>query len=267
MPTKRAHGYLGWKRDLPDPRDHKFSVARLTLQALPSKVDLAPAFPVYDQGQIGSCTANALAAAVQFDRIKNQQGPDFVPSRLFIYYNERSIEGDIPLDGGAYLRDGMKSLSQQGVCPETDWNYQPTPPATEGGPFPVGSKPATQPPQACYDEAVKYRITNYKALDQSLPQLQGCLASGYPFVFGFSVFQSWWQDPAPTVVPYPAGGESTIGGHAVLCTGYDNATGLFKFRNSWGPAEGDNGYFYIPYAYVTATEYASDFWVINAVND
>ena len=216
MQTKRMRGYLGWKRSLPDPRDHKFSVSRLTLQTLPAKIDLAPSFAVYDQGPIGSCTANALAAAVQFDRIKNHQNPDFVPSRLFIYYNERSIEGDIPVDGGAYLRDGMKSLSQQGVCPEADWDYQPASPATEGGPFPVGSKPVTQPPQACYDEAVKYCITNYQALDQSLPQLQGCLASGYPFVFGFSVFQSWWTDPAPTAVPYPPAGDSCVGGHAVL---------------------------------------------------
>ena len=189
-----------------------------------------------------------------------------MPSRLFIYYNERVIENDIPMDGGAFLRDGMKSLAQQGVCPETDWDYQPTPPPVDGGPFPVGSKPVTQPPQSCYDEAVKYRITTYQALDQALPQLQGCLASGYPFVFGFSVFHSWW-DTAPTVVPYPDNGETLIGGHAVLCTGYDNDKGLFKFRNSWGPAEGENGYFYIPYGYVTSAQYASDFWVINAVND
>src|ERR1700730_8544499 len=107
MAQRQIH-HLGWTRDLPDPRDKVFSAPLNVLQMLPSKVDLQPEFPIYDQGRIGSCTANALAAAVQFDRLKNRQSPDFVPSRLFIYYNERSIEGigKVGADGGAQLRDG-----------------------------------------------------------------------------------------------------------------------------------------------------------------
>lgn len=114
---KRRISRLGWVRDLPDPRDHVYSAPLATLQALPQSVDLQPTFPIYDQGRIGSCTANALAGAVQYDRLKNGQSPDFVPSRLFIYYNERVIEGDPGNDGGAQLRDGIKSLQQQGACP------------------------------------------------------------------------------------------------------------------------------------------------------
>lgn len=238
------------------------------LQALPPSVDLGGTFAIYDQGNIGSCTANALAAAVQYDRIKNGQEPDFVPSRLFIYYNERAIEGDISVDGGAFLRDGVKSLQQKGVCPETEWPYDATPAPTEGGAFPVGSRAVTAPSQQCYDDAANYTITSYQAVSQTLSQLQGCLASGYPFAFGFSVFSSWYNvDPTPTIVPMPSQDDTVVGGHAVLCVGYDNATNLFKIRNSWGAAEGDNGYFYFPYAYLLDSNLSNDFWTINALKD
>jgi C1A family cysteine protease len=171
---------FGWVRDLPDPRDRVFSAPMAVMQTLPDKVDL-PEFPVYDQGRIGSCTANALAGAVQFDRIKNNAAPAFVPSRLFIYYNERSIEGvgKVGIDGGAQLRDGIKTLQKMGVCPDTDWSYDDTPAQFDGGPFPPNSKPAEKPSAAAYSDALKYKITTYQRLNQTLPQLQGCLAAGY----------------------------------------------------------------------------------------
>jgi C1A family cysteine protease len=266
MPLIKAG--LGWRKDLPDPRDRLYSAPSAILQALPASVDLTPKFPVYNQGNIGSCSANALAAAVQFDRLKKGENPDFIPSRLFIYYNERVIEGDVASDAGAHLRNGIKSLQKQGVCPETEWTYDDTKPLTEGGVFPVGSKPATQPPQSCYNDAVNYLITVYQSLNQNLSQLQGCLAAGFPFVFGFSVFSGWYNEKPPsTIIPLPSQADSLIGGHAVLCVGYDNSTNLFKIRNSWGPDQGENGYFYLPYAYVTESNLASDFWVINAVKD
>ncbi len=177
------------------------------------------------------------------------------------------LESDTGFDAGMSLRDGIKTLQQKGVCPESEWTYDDTPPLTEGGPFPVGSKPVTQPPQKCYNDAAQYVITSYKNLNQTLSQLQGCLAAGYPFAFGFSVFSNWYNQQAPpaTTIPLPSMADSMVGGHAVLCVGYDNATNLFKIRNSWGPLQGDQGYFYMPYAYATESTLASDFWVINSV--
>ncbi len=267
----RTNRRYGWKPDFPDHRDQFFTAPRATLQNLPPSFDLTVAdplinFPIYDQGQIGSCNANALAAAVQFDRLKNGQTPDFVPSRLFLYYNERQIENTVQYDSGAYLRDGMKVLQQTGICPEADWAYDATPAPCDSCPFPVGSKPATQPPQQAYDDAANYTITSYQSLQQILGQLQGALVSGFPFAFGFTVFSSWANTDS-TIIPLPMPSDSQAGGHAVLAVGYDNSTSLFKFRNSWGPGVGDAGYFYIPYAYITNPSLASDFWVINAVKD
>src|ERR1700733_12617988 len=112
MPTTLQVSQLGWSRDLPDPRDQLFSP---DLQQIPPpSIDLTPPFDCYDQGRIGSCTANALAAAIQFGRAKAQEQPAFLPSRLFIYYNERVIDGDPGNDGGSTLRTGLKSLQQQG---------------------------------------------------------------------------------------------------------------------------------------------------------
>ena len=137
----------------PIPATMFISAPLAMLQALPTTVDLTPTFPVYNQGRIGSCTANALAGALQFDRTKSGQSPDFIPSRLFIYYNERVIEGDPSNDGGAQLRDGIKSLQQKGVCPENEWPYDDIPaPYKEGavpGWFKAGHVPATDLLQRC----------------------------------------------------------------------------------------------------------------------
>lgn len=264
----RVTAGLGWVRDLPDPRDQMFSAPLEVLRALPPKVDLQPEFPVYDQGRIGSCTANALAGAVEFDRLKNKQSPKFVPSRLFIYFNERRIEGHVGTDSGAQLRDGIKTLQKLGVCPESDWSYDDTPALYEGGPFPQGSKPGQEPDRSSYRDALRYVITDYQRLTPTLSQLQGCLAAGFPFVFGFTVFESWYgKNPAPAVISLPSGNDRAIGGHAVMCVGYDNKTNLFKIRNSWGASSGKKGYFFMPYAYLTSGNLASDFWVIHAVKD
>src|ERR1019366_4769920 len=114
----------GWVPDLPDQRDHLYSAPIAILQTLPPSMDLSPQCPpVYDQGQLGSCTANAISAAIQFEQMKQALADVFNPSRLFIYYNERTIENPVASDSGAQIRDGIKSVVAQGVCPETSWPY------------------------------------------------------------------------------------------------------------------------------------------------
>ena len=173
----------GWIRDLPDQRDRKFQLAQNAQAAagLPPAVDLrAQCPPVYDQGELGSCTANAIAAALEFDAAR-QKLPVSTPSRLFIYYNERSIEGTVGSDSGAQIRDGIKSVAQWGDCPETEWPY-------------VVSQFTVQPPAACYDDASKHLALVYEAVNQDLSDLRGCLAAGFPFVFGFTVYASFESD-------------------------------------------------------------------------
>src|SRR5438105_2592268 len=95
----------GWIPDLPDGRDYLFGARRPLPEALPSSVDLRSlCSPIENQGQLGSCTANALAGALEFLERKDRV-PFADLSRLFIYYNERVVEHTVKTDSGAMLRD------------------------------------------------------------------------------------------------------------------------------------------------------------------
>jgi len=245
----------GWLPDLPDHRDQLYAAPPQVVAQLPPSVDLrAQCPPVYDQGQLGSCTANAIAAAVEFDLMKEQKKRVFVPSRLFLYYNERVIEGTVNTDSGAQIRDGIKSVSHQGDCPEQLWPYNI-------------SEFSVKPPQKCYAQATKYKAVQYQRLAQSLSQLKGCLASGYPFVLGFTVYDSFETPQVAQTghasMPMPK--EKVIGGHAVMTVGYDDAQQWFVIRNSWGESWGMKGYFTLPYAYLLDQNLSDDFWTVRVV--
>jgi len=247
--------HYGWLPDIPDHRDHLYAAPVVMLQALPPSVDLrSHCPPVYDQGQLGSCTANAIAAAMQFDRMKQKQKPEFIPSRLFIYYNERVMEGTVDSDSGAMIRDGIKSVSKQGDCPEREWPYDI-------------AKFAEKPKPKCYKDALKYKAIQYQRLVRNLNQMKGCLASGFPFVFGFTVYESFEsQQVAQTgIVPMPQPTEQLMGGHAVLAVGYDDAQQRFIVRNSWGEGWGMHGYFTMPYTYLNDSDLSDDFWTIRLI--
>ena len=248
------HGGYGWVPDLPDARDHLYAAPPEFLTALPPQVDLRGQCPaVYDQRQLGSCTANAIAGAFEFDLLR-QKAADFMPSRLFIYYNERVMENTVGSDAGAQIRDGIKSVAKQGVCPESEWPYDI-------------AKFADQPPAQCYTDALNHRVTSYQHVAQLLNQLKGCLADGNPFVFGIAVYASFESDQVAQTgeVPMPAPGEQLLGGHAVLAVGYDDSTQRFTVRNSWGSGWGMSGYFTLPYAYLIDRSLSSDFWTLLTV--
>jgi len=97
--------------------------------------------------------------------------------------------------------------------------------------------------------------------------MRGCLAAGYPFVFGFTVYESFeTQDMAHSgVLQMPQPDEQVLGGHAGLAVGYDDASQRFIVRNSWGTDWGQAGYFTMPYAYLTTRGLASDFWTMRIV--
>jgi C1A family cysteine protease len=245
--NKRLYGF---RPDLPDQRDYKFELLQLK-PALPASIDLrSTCSPVKDQGRLGSCTANALASALEFLEIKNKL-PDVFMSRLFIYYNERVLENTVTSDSGASLRDGIKTLSKQGCCPETEWPY-------------IISRFRTRPINPCYTHAVKHVAQSYYRIS-TLNDMKTCLASGYPFVFGFVVYSSFESNTVATtgIAPMPSPKEKVLGGHAVLAVGYDNATQRFLIKNSWGTSWGVKGYFYLPYAYMTNPYLAGDMWYVS----
>jgi C1A family cysteine protease len=237
-----------------DFRDYEYTPKPETLASLPNNVDLRPLMPpIYDQGQLGSCVSNGTAAVVEFELMK-QKSSVIMPSRLFIYYNGRVLEGTVKQDSGLQVRDGIKVVVKQGVCPEPEWPY-------------TISKFKTKPTTKCYKDALQDVILQYQAVPQTLASIQACLAEGYPVVMGFSVYSSFESDAVTStgIVPLPAKNESLLGGHSVDIVGYDNPSQRYIVRNSWGTSWGMAGYFTVPYTYFNNAKLASDFWMVTSV--
>ncbi len=255
----------GWKPDTPDPRDKIAAPPAHVDGVMPelpesfSLRELCP--PPYNQGNLGSCVSNALAFAVDFQRVKQGLPPLAPPSRLFIYFNGRSVEGgvahngdtsDTAADTGLMVRDGIKSVVAYGVCPESAWPYDT-------------AAIRTRPPASCYADAVAHKTLKYQRVLQTVYGLKYQLAvKKIPVVFGFNVYKNFESKAtaATGVMAMPKPWSRVIGGHCVAFVGYDNARNAFEVRNSWSPDWGDHGYFWMPYEFAGDPDLASDFWEI-----
>lgn len=257
LPQRKISRY-GWKPDLPDPRDHIFGVSAPV--TLPASFDNStdPAMPpVWDQGQLGSCTGHGVGALVAFE-VKQATGKDFMPSRLFIYYGERVIEGDVDQDNGAAIRDGIKVVNKLGCPAEADWPYDI-------------SKFTQKPPAAAFTNALAERAVSYARVPRS--QIRQALVAKNLVTFGFTVFSAFESQEMAThgILNLPQRGEQNLGGHCVAAVGYDDNKiigshrGAWKIRNSWGLGWGQKGYFWMPYAYTNSSRLSSDFWTVSAM--
>ena len=248
----------GWNRQKRDGRDFKL--------ALPSEVYVETQIltkgmpPVWDQGQLGSCTAHGSLAAFEFC-LFNLAVPVDPLSRLQVYYDTRVLGGSYPAeDSGGVIRDAVRVLASIGAAPEAMWPY-------DVGQF------AIKPPQGVYDAAQRMEALEYRAVPETVAGLKGALALGLPVIIGFDVYGNFQDIGADGIMPMPDG--QVEGGHCVCVVGFSDReyhdstfgllpAGYFLVRNSWGADWGRHGHFLMPYAAVEATA-ASDFWVIAAI--
>ncbi len=252
MSKSKQNAWYGWVPDRPDYRDKLYASIAAPPRKLPRKVDLRPGCPpVENQGTLGSCTANALVGNLEFLEKKTRRTATNL-SRLFVYYNERAMEGTVNEDAGAVIRDGVKSLVKQDVCAEKIWPYQ----------IAAFTK---KPSATCYRQARNHQVTSYNRI-LGLQQMRQCLAEGYPFVFGFSVYTAFESAAVAKSgrLNLPKRGEKNLGGHAVCAMGYDDGDKRLLVRNSWGSDWGVKGYFTMPYDYVDNANLADDFWTLRA---
>lgn len=250
----------------PDYRDRMYGAPRLHLEAPPDHADLRlaanatgmPCTPkIFDQGQLGSCTANAANAVVQFVERKDGD-PDWDRlSRLYTYYWSRVKIGTPLEDSGALIRDAYAVLAERGAPRETFWPYD--------------LRKWAQEPSVPNDEyrAGQHRLVEYLSVEDGNEQaMVACLSEGYPFTYGFAVYDSFWNVGSNGAWDGRVG---TIDGyHAVDAWGYDFRPGAFGFddggwivRNSWDLDFGDRGYFYVPRHYMALE--AFDCWTARKV--
>lgn len=214
---------------------------------LPEFIDLSPDIGnIYDQGSLGSCTSNVSAQLYKFE---NKNNLNIEPSRLFLYYCQRLRLGTVKSDSGSTMQEAIKVLKEVGVCREEFWPYDIT-------------KFRRRPTKKCYNDARNNKIKERIQIMVNVTEFKIALNLGHPIAFGFMVQEKILNlTKENSVLEYDSSGEF-VGGHAVLCVGYDDNKQAFKILNSWGKEFGDDGYFWLPYNLLKPLD-VSDAWIIN----
>jgi C1A family cysteine protease len=239
----------GWRKSLPDFRDYSFDRISPRLAILPQVVYLITP-PVQDQGQEGSCVFHAITSAMEYVEIDQHVSLTML-SRAFPYYNYRLSIDAIQDDPGADPRAALKIFANQGTCREDIWPY-------------IQDNFAKEPTPEAYADAGNHKIITYYALN-GLVDMLNCLASGFGFICGISVYDSFESDDAAKtgIIPMPSPNEHCLGGHMIYVGGgYDQHKKVFKFMNSWGTGWGDGGFGYLPFEYLSNPTLAGDWFTI-----
>lgn len=261
---KKVYG-LGWLPDIPDVRDFtpehkevkKIFKSSFWAKKLSRAIDLREwCSPVEDQGNLGSCTAQAVLGLVEY--LERKTKDEYLDgSRRFIYKVTRKLYG-LNGDTGAFIRGTIRALRIFGVCPEKYWPYDV-------------NQFDEEPSSFCYAFAQAYQAITYFRLDNPDPkklleELKLYLSKGLPFAFGFTVYSSIYDEKVEQTgsIPFPRRGDRVLGGHAIMAVGYDDRKKIFIIRNSWGTSWGDKGYGTLPYDYIL-NDLADDFWVITSL--
>lgn len=200
---------------------------------------------VYDQGKIGSCTANALCSIFEYD------ANGFKGSRLFLYYNERIFINETDRDEGAFIEDGISALKIYGLCNENAWAYKL-------------ENVLVKPNEEAYKNAKNNFVIEAININNNLETIKEWLNKNEPIAVGISIYSNFmsYTTSKTGIVSMPTKTDKFIGGHAVVICGYDDYKEYFILRNSWGNYWGDKGYFYLPYEYILDTNLCNNMWII-----
>lgn len=243
--------HLQWVPDKLDTRDYPY---QLTTKTSTNSVDLRPfCSPIENQGNLGSCTGQAIAGAIELLNKRSGNYRDI--SRLFIYYYERLILGTVNYDSGAYIRDGIKATNKYGASLESLWPHDIR-------------KFRQEPLTEAKNDGLQRKVTRYERLT-NINGFIDALSNGFPVIMGFKVYSSFMGSGIASngLMPFPnTKREKLLGGHAVLIVGYNKSRKVLIARNSWGTGWGDKGYFYMPFDYIKPSM-SDDYWIIRSVNN
>lgn len=240
----------GYIPDLPDQRDYRFAISQPA--PVPAKSNMRSKMPpVYNQGALGSCVANAVAGVCQYNEIVQKKSWQWTPSRLFQYYNTRLLMGTVDVDSGSGIRDALRAAEHYGIVDENLWQYK-----TEQ--FKV------RPPDVAYQSASLHPVTRYERVNQTMADMRQIIAKHHPIILGAMLYAGAFTGPNGNI-PMPALSEKPWGGHSIVLCGYDDSVNRFILRNSWSAQWGDGGYGTLPYEYALNPGLAGDMWTIRSV--
>lgn len=243
----------GCNNDCKDKRDFQYTPQKeICLERIFTLCKKMP--PILNQGKLGSCAINSICNVIRYCEMIEDKDYSKQLSSLFVYYNVRNMEGNVNEDSGAQIRNVLKSINTHGACYEKTWPNNIT-------------QFAEKPTPSCYKEGKDHRTIRYERITQDITHIKYAIQSGFPVVFGLSVFESIEQKSVIKfgIIPFPLNGSKKIGNHCAICCGWDDSRRLFTIMNSWGTNWGDNGYGYISYDYLSNPNFARDFWKINFI--
>jgi Papain family cysteine protease len=243
----------GWKPDVLDERDFKFSVSRSKQIPVPETGDLRSLMPpVWQQLTIGSCVSHGVCAVLQYVRAVNglEQKYPLDPSRLFNYYFGRLLEGTIDQDSGLTIRTGIKAAVKYGIPKAALWPYDIT-------------KFKEPPTNEARVAAFQHVVFEYRRVILNASSFLQALAAGHPIIIGSTIYESFQSDEVERtgIVPMPNKREWMVGGHCMVIVGWNTTTRKFLVRNSWGTDWGLEGHCWVPYDYFT-TNFTHSAWII-----
>lgn len=218
--------HLGARQRATDPRELRYRLTAPAAVDLNTPRSLAPWLPpIMDQGQMGSCVANATVGAAM--TLGKRAGFASVPEldRLWLYYKSRVTEGTFPQDAGSYPADAC-DIAMTGVPPEC---------AEAGGYVADPAKvPQPDPSYGAYDFVLSHRP--FYATDPGgyLAGLVTALDAGMPVLVAMAWHSQFYpRDGVLPVLPP----EGSAGGHCIYAWGYQPVSpqgALVWCRNSWG---------------------------------
>lgn len=242
-------GFLDLARRLdlqPDEEDGRDFIYQAKGGSLPEAINLSDLFsPVEDQGNAGSCTANAVVGVLEF--YKRQVGSTYDLSRRFLYWVTRRHECTMK-DRGATIRSAIKMAKKFGVPREIFDSYDI-------------ARLNEEPSLVAYADAKdRVTITSYKRVKGGAMAFVSAIADAKPVVFGVRLRASFLQTGESGIVPFREG--LPIGNHAMVAVGYSLSMREMIVRNSWGEGWGQGGYCRIPFTWFDDSDVVFDAWIM-----
>ncbi|MCJ8273425.1 MAG: hypothetical protein MJK04_28990, partial [Psychrosphaera sp.] len=235
------------------------------MSELPSKVDLSDQISteVLNQGLLNACIACALSVAVELYLKKEQLFFDHNGassqhvSTMFIYYHMRLIEDKLPCNVPLTVELSVKSLIETGFCCDALWPY-PFVPHSSALQKIINNKDfsllepfmakdlkdnaerlsevlADLPSRLAQEQAAAIKNNGDKtikrrrlSIENGLDELKQTLSNGLPFIFGLDFPESFFSIPTSGEMTIPSQFEKRLGGHALVCVGYDDKKAHLK---------------------------------------